>query len=250
MSNNRFRGFTALYRQNLQEVRFEILAVIIAALLLDGWFYFHLSYASGAILIPIFLTTGLAFFVPLLSSFKLLGRELGSNQSYLIMSLPVSGASVMAAKMLALITQLILGVLACALIGGLMLPRRIPISEISSNMPLLIQLTTYALVGSLVFAILILSVSLFSQTVGLLIRRRRWLLTLAVFILIVYLGGRISGVFLEQLLGWARFSLTPDFEAKKNALSLVFNCSVIFDLVLAFVLTGLSALIYDRKVEI
>jgi hypothetical protein len=248
--------FTKLYLKDLHEVTAEILIVVIGVALVTAGFLFSSDKTSPLLILPLILLLGLAGFLPLISSFKLLSREWSNNTVYLVMTLPVSGAMILGAKMLVLLTQYIVGTLLIALSSYLLYiiklyqyltPQQPGLAMIFNNPHLLQSLLAFYISG-LVFLAFLCCISFFSQITGKLSSKFSGLVTAATFIITLILSGKALEVLgtgsnelyhmMIQITGTAGDSI-------RNM-----NMSSLSYFVVAIILFILAAVIYDRKLEL
>ena len=256
MSSSKLKMFGQLYLKDLHEVIPEILIVVIGVVLVTAGFFLRSSEPSPIIIVPLVLLLGLAGLLPLVASFKLLSREWSNNTVYLIMSLPVSGAMVMGAKMLVLISQYVIGTLLIAISSYLLYanglyqyftPNQSGHMILQSNPELITHLLAFYLSG-LVLLIFLCSTSFLSQVVGKLSSRFSGLLTAAAFIATLVLSGKIMDV-----LGTGNNAANLMFirmTANAGNFASELNLSSLSYLLMAAVIFILAAIIYDRKLEL
>ena len=256
MHSSKLKMFGQLYLKDLHEVMPEILIVVIGVVLVTASFFLRSSEPSPVIIVPLILLLGLAGLLPLVASFKLLSREWGNNTVYLIMSLPVSGAMVMGAKMLVLISQYIAGTLLIAISGYVLYinglyqyftPQQSGYMLLQNNPELMHYLLAFYL-SSLVFLIFFCCISFLSQVVGKLSRKFSGLITAGAFIAILIISGKIlnavgMGNTAANLIAIRMMGDTGSFIYNLNLSSLSY-------LLLAFIIFILASLIYDRKLEL
>ncbi|MDS1029796.1 hypothetical protein RDV78_04640 [Bacillota bacterium LX-D] len=109
MRNNKFKMAFALYKKDLHELLPEIILVaVLAIMIMLGLTIWGIG---PVVILPLVILCGLAYFLPVLDSFKMLFKEWSTNAIYLVLSLPVSGNMVFGVKLLALLTQFIIGIL-------------------------------------------------------------------------------------------------------------------------------------------
>lgn len=254
MSTSKSKMFFSLYAKDMRESLPEIIVVAALAVALNGILYLRVIQSEAAaklnafILIPVLMVMGLAVFLPLISSFKLLGKEWSNNTVYLIMSLPVSGAMILGSKLLALLTQYVAGTLIAGITGFILIWDVVPLRDIVTGLIQVIsaqpQRLTWILLFyllSAVFIIFLISVSFFSQIVGRLSARFSGFITGVMFFFTLYIVGKIND-----------FGFTINFRelsmfATPTGLLLAANMMV---LLIAAIIFVLGAVIYDRKVEL
>lgn len=247
------KKFWALYRKELRELRPEILIVAGLALLVLVLVATVGSPVNRILIFPWGMVIGLAGLLPVVSSFRL-GREWNSNSIYLLMSLPVKGGAVLGAKLAALITQYLLGVLVIGVTSLIMLAVMVPdlsmawqtLSRMTVDPALWSQIvwgTVLAFIFSLVLLAYVVSISFFSQVTGRLVKRYSGLLTAGIFLFTLWLAGKII------LSVWAGLSQAWFVEATSAPLQLMGINILIFAVVAAAVFF-LSVVIYDRRTEL
>lgn len=260
MSNSKLKMFTKLYIKDLHEVTVEILIVVIGVALVTAGFLLSSDQKAPLLIFPLILLLGLAGFLPLISSFKLLSREWSQNTVYLVMSLPVSGAMILGAKMAVLLTQYIGGTLLIALSSYLLY-----ISKLSQfltpqqqaqmmlyNNPQLWQALLAFYLSGLVLLIFLCCTSFFSQITGKLSAKFSGLVTAVTFIITFILSGKLSGKIFDALGTGNNDFHHMMIQISGNANNYVssMNMSSLIYLVLAIILFILAAVIYDRKLEL
>ncbi len=245
--------FWALYRKELHELRPEILIVAGLGLLVLILLATVGSPARNVLVFPWGMMIGLAGLLPIVSSFRL-GREWNTNSIYLLMSLPVKGGTVLGAKLAALITQYLLGILVIGVTGLIMAVVMIP--DLSSAWQALSRITidpslwsqiiwglVLAFVFSLVLLAYVVNISFFSQVVGRLVKRYSGLLTAGIFLFTLWLAGKV-------ILGiWEGLSQAQFIDVTTAPLQLMGTNTLIFAVVAAAVFI-LTVLIYDRRTEL
>lgn len=261
MQTSKLKMFGKLYSKEMRELAPEIVWVIGIAAAIYGYMYFKTQEYPLAALAPVFMIFGLAALMPLMSSFKLLGREWKNNTVYLMMSLPVKGGMVMGSKLTALLTQFVLGTLIAGVGGALLIIALNP--EVMPEMSEQLRLAGYELfqfwpqvmlvyITSILMTAYVVSLSFFSQMVGKLVKRFSGLLTAAVFFFTFYIVGQIGDLFWRNIeTEW----LTNGTEAIDLIAGLdVFNrfigLNLIFTLVITAVIFILTVIIYNRRVEL
>ena len=119
MAASKFKMFKSLYLKDLREARVEVLIVAIATLVSILWIFAKTEGDSRMIImVPAVALMGLAGFLPVITSFRILGREWGQNTIYLMMSLPVSG-TMMLPKLLVLLSEYLAGTLLVGTISSI-----------------------------------------------------------------------------------------------------------------------------------
>jgi hypothetical protein len=256
MHSNKLKMFGQLYRKDLHEIIPEILIVVIGVVLITASFFLRSSEPSPVVIVPLILLFGLAGLLPLVASFKLLSREWSNNTVYLIMSLPVSGAMVMGAKMLVLISQFIVGTLLIAISGYVLYANGLyqyftpqqPGYMLLQNNPELVKYLLAFYLSGLVLLIFLCCISFLSQVVGKLSRKFSGLITAGAFIAILMISGKILNA-----VGMGNTAANPiAIRMMGDTGSFIYNLNLssLSYLLLAFIIFILASLIYDRKLEL
>lgn len=251
MQKSRLKMLGQLYLKDMHDLKAEIIIVLAITLLLDTWIYYISGYRRQVVILPTALsvglvvliplmTMGLAAFIPLVSSFKMLGREWNSNTVYLIMSLPVSGTMIMISKLLAVLSQFLIGTLVAGVTGGLMLWNIFP--EVQPFITQNVHHFIYLYLMLVVLLLYLTTSSFLSQVIGHLSRRYSGLITTAIFIVIIYVVGKITDVF---------DGLFPTIHSGTgNIISGAIWYYIGMYFVAALLLMALTVYIYDHKVEL
>lgn len=251
MSTSKLKMFFGLYAKDMRESIPEIAVVATVAVVINVIFYLRVSQPESAVapnallllIIPALMVMGLAVFLPLISSFKLLGREWSNNTVYFIMSLPVSGAMILGSKLLVLLSQYVVGTLIAGMTGLVLIWNVIPeIIRFISGQPHCFSLVLLFYLLSAAFLIYLISISFLSQIVGRLSARFSGLITALVFFLTLYIVGKIndftSSLNIRMFADWYT---TPLGSLLTANLMVLLTATVIFTLAVA---------IYNRKVEL
>lgn len=256
MHSSKLKMFGQLYLKDLHEVMPEILIVVIGVVLITASFFLRSSEPSPVVIVPLILLFGLAGLLPLVASFKLLSREWSNNTVYLIMSLPVSGAMVMGAKMLVLISQFIVGTLLIAISGYVLYANGLyqyftpqqPGYMLLQNNPELVKYLLAFYLSGLVLLNFLCCISFLSQVVGKLNRKFSGLITAGAFIAILMISGKILNA-----VGMGNTAANPiAIRMMGDTGSFIYNLNLssLSYLLLAFIIFILASLIYDRKLEL
>lgn len=203
MYSNKLKMLGQLYRKDMHQVLPELTVVIAISIVLDLWMLFG-SLRDGRIgicILPMFLTLGLAALLPLVSSFKVFNQEWNDKSIYLLMSLPASGSMVIGSKLLALFSQYLAGTLVVGIGSALSTYHAIPSSvKILAGWQNVLSNPELYKLGALIYLLTIVGMlclfcnSFLSQMLGRLSRKFSGLVTAGVFILIVWLVGKITGL--------------------------------------------------------
>lgn len=242
--------FAQLYQKEMREILPEIILVVIITILLDGWLSirFQDGPAKNIIFLPVILTIGLAGFIPILTSFKMLSSEWSHNTVYLLMSLPVSGAMILGAKLLAVFTQMIIGTAVAMGAGILIIVNVFPQGwqQISAYPDLISGVTRIGAVPLIAF-VFVCCVSFLSQIVGRLTRKHSGIVTFGTFIIILYLVNKIT-----ELVG-GRYEMMDKLvptQALPDAFFNVVNAYSLEYLLIAAILFAGAVWLYDKKLEL
>lgn len=256
MQNNLGRKFFTLYQKEMRELLPEILVVAGLALLVLVLALTVAEPFNRIMLLPLMMLIGLAGLLPVVSSFKLVSREWTSNSIYLLLSLPVGGTSVLGAKLAALITQYLVGALITAATFILLSATAFPeiqellrvLNHLNNSMDPSLQsqlvwgrlLILLATVSTLAFVI---SISFFSQIAGRLVRRGQGLITGGIFVVFMWLTLKVIFGFFQFLYGAGILTAYSSPLAKNG-------CFLAVTAFLAVIIFTVTAVIYDRKVEL
>jgi hypothetical protein len=236
-----FSRFGALYNKQMREMAPEMIIIGGAAVLVSLVLYLKIGSIDTAILIAMMMVMGLAFFLPIVSSFRL-GQEWNNHTIYLMMSLPVGGSMILGSRLAALLTQYVFGTLIVSICGILLVIGLAPepfYTYLDLVWPylytaVLLYLITIAWIGYLI------SVSFFSQIIGKLVNRFSGLVTFITFFATLWLSGKVMGLMLGQQTAIA----APDLTVQLLGMLLG-----VISLVAAVILT-LCIWIYNRRVEL
>lgn len=241
MQKSKWHMLGQLYLKDMHDLKAEIIVVLAITLLLDTWIYFASGYPRQIIILPVLMTLGLAAFIPLVSSFKMLSREWNDNTVYLVMSLPVSGTMIMVSKLLAILSQFLIGTLVAGITGGLMIWYSFPEVQpfIAPNLNHFAYLYLIVTVGLLY----LITGSFLSQVIGHLSRRHSGLITAGIFIAILYVVGKIT-----DLAGsWFPPVIQPGLEGIIP--TIIWSYAGLY-LLIALLVMVLTVYIYDHRVEL
>ena len=236
--------FGALYKKQMREMAPEMVVIGGAAVLVSLVLYLKVGSIPMAVAIAMFMVMGLAFFLPIVSSFRL-GQEWNNHTIYLMMSLPVGGSMILGSRLAALLTQYVFGTLIVGICGLLLVIGLAP-EPIYNDLDLdlilpyldiavLLYLVTIAWMGYLI------SVSFFSQIIGKLVSRFSGLVTIVTFFATLWLSGKVMGL----MFGHQHTAIpAPDLMAQ-----LLWILLGVIALVAA-VIMALSIWVYNRRVEL
>ncbi|HCF71394.1 MAG TPA: hypothetical protein DER33_07420 [Syntrophomonas sp.] len=260
MQAKRLKMFTALYAKEMRDLAAETIIVAGLAVVVNLFLFFKLNHTPYAhiLVLPNLMLLGLAAFLPFISSFKLIYREWKSNTIYMLLSLPVKGALVLGAKMAALVTNYIAGTLA-VLVSGFIVSLALVGEEIQRALQT-IHLTPGVSYGQLLGTgllfyllsiaglIYLVSISFGSQIVGKLVRGYSGLVTLLVFLALLFTIqdlGLLVGNELVSFLG-IDFSIQWTIDAF-NQFLLLFIAALLG--VSTLIYAG-TVWIYNRRIEL
>lgn len=256
MLNSKLKMLGRLYRKDMHQILPELLGVVIISVLLDLAIYFGSEMMNAILVVPAFLLLGMAGLLPLISSFKMFSHEWSSNNIYLLMSLPVSGGMVMGSKLLALISQYLVGTLVVVLGGALSAYHLIPqqVKTMSEFQMVVNNPDTYWYLAlgylfTIIFMFFLFCTSFFSQTLGRLSRKASGFITFAAF---VALNWMVDGVM--DLIGLRE----PDGIVNGYNFDVIFHNHVlpvltgysISYLIAALILLAGAIIIYDRRLGV
>lgn len=248
MQNSKTKMLGQLYKKDLREIRPEIIFIVAATIIINTWVYLAVD-EKAIVAVPLVASLGLAGLLPVISSFKLLAKEWSNNTVYLIMSLPVSGAMILGSKLLALITQYIIGILVVGVTAFITSSSALPEmwQEIMGYPELkdMIKLAIFLNIMGLTNIIFFISTSFLSQLIGRLSRKHSGLITVAVFIAIFIIVGQIPNMdpfFTESL-------AKQDLISNLTATSWM-TLSALIALIPSAINMLLSVLIYNHKMEL
>ncbi len=254
MHSTKLKMFGKLYGKEMHDLIPEIMIVAIGVLLVTAWFFLQRPDPAPVVIGPLMLLLGLAGFLPLVTSFKLLSKEWTNNTVYLIMSLPVSGTMVMGTKMLALLSQYIVGTLLVGLSGWLVYTNGIyqffagrAVAVNLLQKPELIQHLVAFYLATVVFLLFLCCTSFFSQVVGKLSRKFSGLITTVVFLVTLIMSGKIMN-WLDIAGNPVAMSIMNGNNSKSILYSL--NAYSLSHLLLAILIFILVVVLYDKKLEL
>lgn len=204
----------------------------------------HLGYIAFWVM----LMAGLAGLMPVISSFRILGGEWNNNTIYLTLSLPVKGDAVLGSKLLALLTQYVIGTLAVVLSGILLGFSFTPdfgelLKMNYSSIPWGVYFSLY-LLGVAFFAYLA-SLAFLSQILGRMVSRFQNLATAFIFIGL-WLVIKNLDFYIADILSLDKiFLLTPD----KIWIN-IFSWSFTILFIQSLLIFTAAVIAYNRKIEL
>jgi hypothetical protein len=259
--------FSQLYRKEMHQVMPELIIVIAISIVLNLLMYFSskIDLVMFAFL-PMIMTLGFAALLPLVSSFKTISHEWNNNTIYLLKSLPISGAMIMGAKLMALFSQFFIGTLVVGVGGALVTYHTLPqeIKLIPEFNAVISNPASYKLLA--IFTLMTITMMLYffcnsfiSQMIGRLSRKLSGLITGVVFIAIIWLVGKITGFAGHYLHG----SLINKYGENSLSFQAGLNSDVFYQtgiygfamflaiyLTIAVVLFIIASTIYDRYLDV
>lgn len=246
MQISKLSMFFAMYKKELRELLPEIIIISSLAIILNLALFFKANDMIRMALIPGILVIGLAAFLPVVSSFKILAKEWKYNTLYLIMSLPVSGSIVLGAKLAALASQYLIGTIVASLSLVFLLITLIPeaYTIIMSNINYWPFLLNFYIL-SLIVVIYVFCISFFSQLVGKLVKRFSGLLTFLVFLASTYILGEMMNYIAVDIFNF--YGILVNDQLPSVAFLLANYTLVMLFALPVFIV---SVLIYNYKVEL
>ncbi|MDD3271343.1 MAG: hypothetical protein WC109_04350 [Syntrophomonadaceae bacterium] len=261
MQTSSLKKFFKLYSKEMRELRPEILVVLIATMVLNLLFYFKAQELPAMIIVPSMMMLGLAGFLPFISSFKLLGREWNSNTIYLLLSLPVKGGSILGSKLLALLSQYLIGT-AVVTAGGVILTfllfpepglaetlRQAQASGIDTRLQTIISSGGLFYLMSLVGMAYVIAISFFSQLLGKLVTRFSGLVTAIVFIATFWLMGKLMTPIWQQVGNYSQLHMNQ-YNFSIAALNQLVGMNTLIMLAGTIIVFIAAVLVYNHKIEL
>ncbi|SHG42267.1 hypothetical protein SAMN02745221_00165 [Thermosyntropha lipolytica DSM 11003] len=240
--------FKNLYQKEMRCLAVDIGVTLGIIILMTVFAFSRGSLGHGYIVVPVFLMAGLAGFMPIISSFRIFSGEWNNNIIYLTLSLPVKGEMVLGSKMLAILTQYVLGTLLVALSGILlgfyMWPGFFQLLKLNySYIPWGFYLSLYML--GIAFFTYLASLSFFSQILGRMVPRLQNLATFFIFLGLWWVIKKVD-FYIAHILSLDKiFLLTPD----KIWLN-IFSWSFTILLIQGLLIFAAAVMVYNRKIEL
>lgn len=261
MQTSSLKKFFKLYSKEMRELRPEILVVLIATLVLNLLFYFKAQELPAMIIVPSMMMLGLAGFLPFISSFKLLGREWNSNTIYLLLSLPVKGGSILGSKLLALLSQYIIGTVVVTA-GGVILTfllfpepglaetlRQAQASGIDTRLQTIISSGGLFYLMSLVGMAYVIAISFFSQLLGKLVTRFSGLVTAIVFIATFWLMNKLMTPIWQHVGNYSQLHMNQ-YNFSIAAFNQLVGMNTLIMLAGTIIVFIAAVLVYNHKIEL
>ncbi len=246
MAKSKSKMFKSLYLKDLREIRTELLVVAAVAIILVSWAYFKTEgLTRGIILLPTAFALGLAGFLPVITSFRILGKEWSNNTIYMMMSLPVSGSMMLGSKLAVLLTEYLAGTLVVLLTGGIALLSSFPdIWKAFISDPYSIKLALAVYGVSITGILFIFCNSFLSQLTGKLFKKASDLISLLVFLAVFVIAARImtdSSILLTQS------QLMLNYSMQEIGVLLI---KAAIDLLFAVALFAAAVVLWERRIEL
>lgn len=262
MQTSKLKMLGQLYSKDLHEITPEIVVTIglTVAVFVAMWFATEgQSNLRGLAILPILFAMGLAGFLPIITSFKLLGREWSNNTVYLIMSLPVSGTMIMGSKLLVLLTQYVLGTVLAGLSGALLLFSIPEVKQLIANYPQVFSYTIAVYILCICGVFYLCCSSFLAQIIGKLSKKYSGLATAGAFIFILYVVNKI----MHYVGTWFDFNKNLLVNIQPNMVNIqshilgmdasvfksICTASGIYVLFSVLIMV-LAIIIYERKIEL
>lgn len=255
------KKFFKLYAKEMRELRPEIVVVLIAALVIDLYFYFKAQDMPALVIGPSIMILGLAALLPFISSFKLLSREFRTNTAYLLLSLPVKGGNILGSKLLALLSQYVIGTVVVA-IGGIILlvllfpePGLAEVLKQAQAAGIDTRLQTMLSIGGLFYLMsmvgmgYVISISFFSQLLGTLVRRFSGPVTAIVFVATFWLMGKVMTPLWQQLGNYSELRMSQ-YNFSVAALNGIIGSYTLIMLIGTALVFLAAVLVYNHKIEL
>lgn len=255
------KKFFKLYAKEMRELRPEIVVVLIATLVIDLYFYFKAQDMPALVIGPSIMILGLAALLPFISSFKLLSREFRTNTAYLLLSLPVKGGSILGSKLLALLSQYVIGTVVVA-IGGIILlvllfpePGLAEVLKQAQAAGIDTRLQTMLSIGGLFYLMsmvgmgYVISISFFSQLLGTLVRRFSGPVTAIVFVATFWLMGKVMTPLWQQLGNYSELRMSQ-YNFSVAALNGIIGLNTLIMLIGTALVFLAAVLVYNHKIEL
>lgn len=261
MQTSSLKKFFKLYAKEMRELRPEILIVLIATLVIDIFFYFKAQDLPVVIVGPFMMILGLAALLPFISSFKLLGREWNSNTVYLLLSLPVKGGSILGSKLLALLSQYLIGTVVVS-VGGIILAallfpepglaetlRQAQALGIDTRIQTMLSSGLLLFLMSLAGMAYVICISFFSQLLGKLVRRFSGPATAIVFVATFWLMGKAMTPIWQQLGSYSQLHMNQ-YNFSIAALNQLVGINTLIMLLGTAIVFIAAVLVYNHKIEL
>lgn len=243
MKVSKFKMFMKLYEKEMRELRLEILLTIFAIIGAS-----ILTYVWGAeqkwTFLPLFLTAGLATFLPVVTASKIFIKEFNHNTIYLMMSLPVGGGMILGSKLAATVTQYLIGTIVFMLSAGLLTLSLFPVEldviiKGIGSIPWGLFISLYFL--TVAFGIYLVAIIFFSQIVARLVNRFQGVVTT------VILAGTlwITLKFMDALIIQRDYNVRALFMPPDP-----FIYTSLFLIAAAFIIGVITVYIYNRRIEL
>lgn len=238
-----FSKFGALYNKQMREMAPELIIIGATAVLVSLVLYLKVGSMYTAILVAMMMVMGLAYFLPIVSSFRLM-QEWNNHTIYLMMSLPVGGGMILGSRLAALLTQYVFGTLIVGICGVLLVIGVAP-EAFYEYLKLLwpyLDIAVLLYLISIAWMAYLISVSFFSQIVGKLVRRFSGLVIIITFFATLWLSIKVMGLMLGQ------YTATSIAATELTAQPLLILLGVLAGI--TAVIMALAIWVYNRRVEL
>lgn len=261
MQTSSWKKFFKLYAKEMWDLRPEIFIVLAATLVIDIVLYYKAQNFPALVVGPLMMILGLAALLPFISSFKLLGREWNFNTVYLLLSLPVRGASILGSKLLALLSQYVIGTVVVS-IGGIILAlvlfpepglletlRQAQALGIDTRIQTMLSSGLLCFLMTLVGMAYIICISFFSQLLGKLVRRFSGLVTAIVFVATFWLMGKAMTPLWQQLGNYSQMHMSQ-YNFSMAAFNQLVGINTLIMLAGTVIVFIAAVLVYNHKIEL
>lgn len=261
MQTSSLKKFFKLYAKEMRELRSETVILLLAAIVGDIYLYYKAQELPAIVIGPSMMILGLAVLLPFISSFKLLGREWNSNTVYLLLSLPVKGGSILGSKLLALLTQYIIGTLVVAgagiILAALLFPepglaetlRQAQALGIDTRIQTMLSSGLLFFLMSLAGMAYVICISFFSQLLGKLVRRFSGSVTAIVFIATFWLMGKVMTPIWQQVGNYSQLHMNQ-YNFSITALNQLVGINTLIMLAGTVIVFLAAVLVYNHKIEL
>ncbi|MGI5911086.1 MAG: hypothetical protein ACOX6E_00710 [Syntrophomonadaceae bacterium] len=255
------KKFLKLYCKEMHDLRPEILVIIITTLVIDVYFYFKFQDMPSIVIGPLVMILGLASLLPFISSFKLLNREFSTNTAYLLLSLPVKGGSILGSKLLALLSQYVIGTLVVGIAGVILISLLFPepgLEEVISqaqaagidiNLQSLFSMVGLFYLMSIVSIAYAIVISFFSQLTGKLVKRFSGLITVIIFLATFWLMGKLLTPLWQQLGNFTHYYMN-NHSFSVAAFNGIMGLNTLIILLGTALVFLAAVLIYNHRIEL
>lgn len=247
-------GLRNLFVKELRSV-FPLYGIFAAAVvLLDFFILYKRASLDNEIIfaLSLFLPFLLASTIAIGTGYNQLHVEWKTNSIYLLLSLPIRGWKVLAVKLAAVLSLLIVTLLWIVISFALILLRvnwgeLFEIGDFLAALPTLLNMTINSFWLYVLMVMLLLVVIQFTFLCGQLVTKLKWLVMVGAFLGTLWLVLRISPLLSNLLLWW-----TPEifFGGKDADVVYLHSGPFIVLLLISIGLMGLNGLIFEKEVEV